>query len=59
MHANQTLKTHLLDFVTIHKGPGNFRQILKSPEWNNLQTENAKLADEIMDAVFDHTHYLG
>jgi hypothetical protein len=59
MHANQALKNYLLDFVTIHNGPGNFRQILKSVKWSNLQTEIAKVAEEIMDAVFDHTHYLG
>lgn len=58
MHSNESLKRSALDYATNSFKDGNFREIMKSAAWKSLQRKDEKLADEIMDAVFDKTHWL-
>lgn len=58
MHCNDELKKTMLDYVSDIKNEANFRQIMKTEAWKELRQTNDKLAQEIMDAVFDKSNWL-
>lgn len=58
MHNNEELKSCVLDYVTDKLNNGNFRQIIKTNEWELFCSTDQALAQEIMDAVFDKTNCL-